>query len=146
MSTPRSERRLIRLKNEQPIGPRRLRAALASSSNIPFSQLPYQCFQEARKILAEDRAEKEDEIKRTREKIGRLQGVVDEAKEKKLVEEGHLSIEELKQKEHRLRSMRHRLEDLKIWADINDPLVKKRFEDGMGKDTQPIPVKSKATN
>lgn len=34
--------------------------------------------------------------------------------------------------------MRHRLEKEKIWADINDPLVKKRFEDGMGDMSKPI--------
>lgn len=35
-------------------------------------------------------------------------------------------------KQHRLRSMRRELENLKILADINDPMVKKRFEDGLG--------------
>ena len=37
-----------------------------------------------------------------------------------------------REREHRLKSMRRRLEETKIWADINDPLVKKRFEDGDG--------------
>ncbi len=35
-------------------------------------------------------------------------------------------------KQRRLLSMRTALEELKILADINDPLVKKRFEDGKG--------------
>ena len=35
-------------------------------------------------------------------------------------------------KQVRLRSMEQDLEQLKIYADINDPLVKKRFEDGLG--------------
>ena len=35
-------------------------------------------------------------------------------------------------KKAKLLAMQKYLEDLKIWADINDPLVKKRFEDGMG--------------
>lgn len=36
------------------------------------------------------------------------------------------------QKQVRLTSMRNHLERLKILADINDPLIKKRFEDGLG--------------
>jgi large subunit ribosomal protein L35 len=35
-------------------------------------------------------------------------------------------------KQRRLSSMRRELERLKILADINDPMVKKRFEDGDG--------------
>jgi large subunit ribosomal protein L35 len=35
-------------------------------------------------------------------------------------------------KQRRLESMRQYLEYLKIQADINDPLIKKRFEDGEG--------------
>ena len=35
-------------------------------------------------------------------------------------------------KAHRLRSMRERLEHTKILADINDPIVKKTFEDKQG--------------
>jgi large subunit ribosomal protein L35 len=36
-------------------------------------------------------------------------------------------------KQLRLLSMRRHLEELKIRADINDPLVKKRYEDGNGR-------------
>ena len=35
-------------------------------------------------------------------------------------------------KKGKLVAMQKYLEDMKIWADINDPMVKKRFEDGMG--------------
>lgn len=41
-------------------------------------------------------------------------------------------------KEHRLRSMREHLNELIILADINDPVVKKRFEDGQGDMNKPI--------
>lgn len=36
------------------------------------------------------------------------------------------------EKDRRLTSMRKYLEELKIFADINDPAIKKRFEDGEG--------------
>lgn len=36
------------------------------------------------------------------------------------------------EKQRRLKDMRKHLEWLKIQADINDPLIKKRFEDGEG--------------
>lgn len=36
------------------------------------------------------------------------------------------------EKQNKLRSMRRRLERLKIMADINDPIIRKRFEDGQG--------------
>src|SRR5690349_22164019 len=45
-----------------PIGSRRRRAAIQSSPNIPFEQLPYQCFQEARAVLQADREQKLLEI------------------------------------------------------------------------------------
>ena len=38
-----------------------------------------------------------------------------------------------RQKEQRMTSMQRTLEELKIHADINDPVVKKRYEDGQGK-------------
>ncbi|KAK5167501.1 mitochondrial 54S ribosomal protein YmL35 [Saxophila tyrrhenica] len=129
--TSRTEKKLIATQNQYPIGSRRRRAALATSTNIPFSQLPYQCFQEARKVLLEDRAEKVREVEMMRERIAKL-----EAKGSRLGEgEGEV---ERRKREHQIRSMRKRLEDWKILADINDPLVKKRFEDGMGDMTKPI--------
>lgn len=98
---------------------------MLTSPNIPFVELPYQCFQEARKFLQEDRNEKLEEIKKQRERIERLS-------DKVVVEES-----EKAKKDHRLRSMRRTLEELKILADINDPMVKKTFEDGHGRSDDP---------
>lgn len=117
---PRLERKLMKAGNP-PIGSRRRRAALAQSPGIPFDQLPYQCFQEARKILVEDRAEKLKKIETERARISRLE-TADPATFR--------GGEAYKQK--RLKSMRAELEELKILADINDPNVKRRFEDGKG--------------
>ncbi len=103
-----------------PVGSRRRRAALASSDNIPFEQLPYQTFQEARKVLQADREEKIRQIEVERSRIHRL-----EAKDVASVGGGQ-------QKQNKLDSMRRHLEHLKILADINDPMIKKRFEDGEG--------------
>ena len=107
-------------KGNLPIGSRRRRAALKSSANIPFEQLPYQCFQEARKILQADREEKLSQIEVQRARIAKLQS-----------QETHSREEEL-QKLNQLTSMQKRLRELKILADINDPIIKKRFEDGQG--------------
>lgn len=117
---PRLERRLNKT-GRQPVGSRRRRAALAQSPGIPFDQLPYQCFQEARKILVEDRAEKLEKIEIERARIARLRDV-DPAT--------FPGGEVYKQK--RLASMQVELERLKILADINDANVKRRFEDGKG--------------
>lgn len=103
-----------------PIGSRRRRAALKSSANIPFEQLPYQCFQEARKVLQADREEKLEMIAKERLRIKRLEA-----------QDASISGGE-SQKQTRLDSLRRHLEYLKIQADINDPLIKKRFEDGEG--------------
>lgn len=119
VANKREERKLIKT-GVLPIGSRRRRAALRTSAGIPFEQLPYQCFQEARKILKEDRAEKIEEIQKQRERIARVEA------QDAAISGGRAA------KEQRLRSMRNRLEELKILADINDPLVKKRFEDGEG--------------
>lgn len=104
------------------MGSRRRRAALATSFNIPFEQMPYQCFQEARKVLNQDR----------QEKIGQI--IVEEAKIKRLEAADASTFrggESYKQK--RLESLRKYVEELKILADINDPVVKRKFEDGQGK-------------
>ncbi|CRK39896.1 hypothetical protein BN1723_018741, partial [Verticillium longisporum] len=45
-----------------PVGSRRRRYAIRTSQNLPFEQLPYQAFQEARKILALDRQKKVEAI------------------------------------------------------------------------------------
>lgn len=104
-----------------PIGSRRRRAAQAQTSNIPFNELPYQCFQEARKILIADRAEKLRQIDTERARIARLREA-----DSSTLPGGDVS------KQKRLKSMQTELERLKILADINDPNVKRRFEDGLG--------------
>ncbi len=120
VTDPKQERKLMK-SGIIPIGSRRRRAALKSSDNIPFEQLPYQCFQEARKILAADREEKLKLIATERLRISNL--VATDAAN---VRGGE------KTKQTRLESMRRHLEYLKIQADINDPLIKKRFEDVEG--------------
>jgi large subunit ribosomal protein L35 len=124
--TPRSERKLLEMKGIHPIASRRRRAALASTSQIPFTQLPYQCFQEARKILAADRAQKVEEIHRIRERINALQDAGDGVREGEKGQEGRRKRDDI------VKGLRERLEKYKIYADVNDPVVKKRFEDGMG--------------
>ena len=119
VSKPAQERRLVNETGQQPVASRRRRHMLKQAQNIPFEQLPFQCFQEARKVLQEDRKEKLEDIKMQRERIEKL-----EAKQVAPQDEGN--------KNHRLRSMRHRLEHTKILADINDPIVKKTFEDKQG--------------
>ncbi|KAF2014849.1 PEBP-like protein [Aaosphaeria arxii CBS 175.79] len=127
----RDERRLIRREGIQPVGSRRRRAALRRSNinktpEIPFEQLPYQCFQEARKILLDDRREKLEQIQTQSLRISNL-----------LSQDPSVSGG-AQAKEARLRSMRNRLEELIILADINDPIVKKKFEDGQGDMNKPI--------
>ena len=119
VTSPKLERRLVRA-GTPPIGSRRRRAALQTAPNIPFEQLPYQCFQEARKLLLEDREQKLKEIEVERARLARLR------------ETTTANPEEEAQKQTRIRSMERRLEKLKIYADINDPIVKRRFEDGLG--------------
>lgn len=104
-----------------PIGSRRRRAAMKSSDNLPFEQLPYQCFQEALNVLKADREEKMKEIQTERLRISNLEA------------QGVASIKGgEKERQNRLFHMKRHLEWLKIQADINDPLIKKRFEDGDG--------------
>lgn len=106
---------------KMPIGSRRRRVAIRTTDNIPFEQLPYQAFQEARRVLAADREEKLAQIKLELDKIAWL-----EKKDATEVKGGQ------KMKDIRLASLRRHVERLKILADVNDPLVKKRFEDGLG--------------
>lgn len=120
VSSRRLERRLVKTGNP-PIGSRRRRVALQETSGIPFEKLPYQCFQEARKILMADREEKLKQIEADRARIIRLR------------DSDHALSGGKARKQQRLKDMIDRLERLKILADINDPLVKKRFEDGLGK-------------
>ena len=90
-------------------------------TQVPFEQMPYQCFQEARKVLNQDREEKISKIIDQTERIKRL-----EATEASTFRGGE------PYKQRRLQSLRAEVEKLKIMADINDPEVKRRFEDGMG--------------
>lgn len=122
----KQERRLLRRDHVLPVGSRRRRAvlrrsALQKAAEIPFEQLPYQCFQEARKVLLEDRQEKIKQIETQQLRIRNLEA------QDPAVSGGSQA------KETRLRSMKEHLNELIILADINDPVVKKKFEDGQGK-------------
>jgi len=118
--TSRKGERILFEHGILPIGSRRRRAAISTSPNIPFEQLPYQCFQEARKVLQADREQKIKEIEVERGRIERLAA------------QDAQSVGGEVQKQNKLDSMRRHLEHLKILADINDPMIKKRFEDGEG--------------
>lgn len=109
-----------------PVGSRRRRAAIKTSQNIPFELLPYQCFQEARKVLQEDR----------QEKLKALSTALAQARRLEETPADKLPGGERK-KSMRLASMRKHIEELKILVDINDPTVKRRFEDGLGKSIGP---------
>ncbi|KAH8801691.1 putative 54S ribosomal protein L35, mitochondrial [Xylogone sp. PMI_703] len=126
VTNPKQERALMR-SGVKIIGSRRRRAALRTSQNIPFEQLPYQCFQEARKVLAEDREEKIKAIETERLRIATTM-----ARDAATFKGGE------QQKQNQLDSMQRHLERLKILADINDPVIKKLFEDGQGDMNKPI--------
>lgn len=118
--TRHTERRLAKKLGVLPVGSRRSRAARSTTGNIPFEQLPYQCFQEARQVLAADREEKIKLIEDLRVRIAKVVAKDDAAcggKDRKKI---------------RVDSMKKQLESYKIQADINDPMVKKKFEDGKG--------------
>lgn len=105
---------------KQLVGSRRRRAAISSTTNIPFEQLPYQCFQEARKVLLADREDKLKKIEVERKRIAKVQAQ----------DAAELGGEA--RKIGKLVAMHKYLEHLKILADSNDPVIKKRFEDGLG--------------
>lgn len=119
---PEFEAPLIKA-GKMPVGSRRRRVALRSITDLglPFEQLPYQAFQEARAVLAADRADKLGQIRTQLGRIARLEGADPAA-----VRGGQ------RMRDTRLASLRRHVERLKILADANDPLVKKRFEDGLG--------------
>ncbi|OTB07792.1 hypothetical protein M426DRAFT_317690 [Hypoxylon sp. CI-4A] len=121
-----AERKLVRM-GTPPIGSRRRRAAIRTSENVPFEQLPYQAFQEARRVLQEDRSEKIQAIAKELAKIRRLEDTPADQ-----VPGGE------RKKTLRLASLRQHVEDLKILADVNDPVVKRKFEDGLGDMDKPI--------
>ncbi|KYK60868.1 putative ribosomal protein YmL35 [Drechmeria coniospora] len=123
---PEFEAALIKA-GKMPVGSRRRRVAMRLTADIPFEQLPFQAFQEARKILAADREDKLSKIATELSKIARL-----EAKGAEDIRGGQ------QMKDTKLASLRRHVEELKILADVNDPLVKKRFEDGLGDMNKPI--------
>lgn len=121
----RQEKELLKRTGQMPVGSRRRRLIIRNQhekgeTSIPFTQLPYQCFQEARKFLAEDRTEKIAAIELFRTRIANL-----------MAQDPAISGGE-QNKQRRLDSMRRKLEEYKILADVNDPMVKKNFEDGKG--------------
>ena len=122
VSQRKHEKLLQKHQGVMPTGSRRRRAAIQTSDPnfLPFEQMPYQCFQEARKVLAADREEKLAQITVMRSRIGKVLEQSAEAMGGDYVKQGKL-----------VRMQKH-LEHLKILADINDPIIKKRFEDGMG--------------
>lgn len=73
-------------------------------------------------MLAEDRTAKLKELKETSVEIAKLE---------QRPANVYWAGEQFKQK--KLESLYRHLEDLKIQADINDPAVKRKFEDGLGK-------------
>lgn len=147
---PWAEKELMR-RGTPPIGSRRRRAALQTTTAlsramagndtladraggpVPFELMPYQCFQEARKVLQGDREEKLRQISAETAKIRKLEEVLAGGDAAKVTSRGGTSY-----LQKRLASLRKHLEHLKILADINDPLVKRRFEDGLGDMNKPI--------
>lgn len=75
-------------------------------------------------MLIADREQKLKRIETERARIARLQAMDTTA-----IPGGDM------QKQKRLQSMQQELENLKILADVNDPTVKRRFEDGNGEST-----------
>ncbi|ATY58630.1 Phosphatidylethanolamine-binding PEBP [Cordyceps militaris] len=126
-TVPREREQELMDQGTMPIGSRRRREAIRTTGSLPFEQLPYQAFQEARKILAADRATKVASLQATVAKAAAL-----EAQDAATVKGGETM------KQIRLRSLRKEAHRLTILADINDPLVKRRFEDGLGDMTKPI--------
>jgi large subunit ribosomal protein L35 len=116
----RQEEEALKKQGKTPIGSRRRRAALSTTAGLSFEELPYQCYQEARKILAEQRAETVQKIEQQRDRIARLR------EQDPVISGGE------REKQHRLNSMQRLLDELKIEADIHDPKVKMTFEDGLG--------------
>jgi large subunit ribosomal protein L35 len=118
--TFKQEKQLKQFRRLLPIGSRRRRIAMASTDNVPFSQLPYQCFQEARKVLAEHRRETLDQIATQQERVST------HLKRDPASHGGELAMRS------RIAGMETKIKELKIEADIHDPMIKKTFEDGHG--------------
>lgn len=120
--TNRTEEKALFEAGTHPIGSRRRRAAMQQTGSVPFDQLPYQCFQEARQILIADREEKLRQIEVERVRLERAQALDPET-----IRGGE------KAKQLKIKDIQKHMERLKIYADINDANVKRRFEDGYGK-------------
>lgn len=131
---PEFEAALIKA-GKMPIGSQRRRVAMRTTGDVPFEQLPYQAFQEARKILAADREDKLAKLTAELEKIAAL-----ESKDPGMIKGGQ------KMKDTKLASLRRYVAQLKILADVNDPLVKKRFEDGLGKTSRDVADENRSAN
>ncbi|CAK7216229.1 mitochondrial 54S ribosomal protein YmL35 [Sporothrix curviconia] len=153
---PWAEKELMR-RGTPPVGSRRRRAALQMATAInraiagndtlagrdggpvPFELMPYQCFQEARKVLQADREDKLRQIAAEAAKIRKLEAVLAasandcDTSTTSVTSRGGTAF-----LARRLASLRKHVEHLKIMADINDPLVKRRFEDGLGDMSKPI--------
>ncbi|KAJ2902191.1 phosphatidylethanolamine-binding protein [Zalerion maritima] len=118
-----AERRLMQ-KGVYPVGSRRRRVAIRTSPNLPFEHMPYQCFQEALNILRDDRAEKVAKLQRIEKKLEALIA--------------RDSAEMQKNKARRIRETKQYMDELVIEVDINDPLVKRNSEDGLGDMNKPV--------
>lgn len=114
-------------EGKMPIGSRRRRVAIRTTTDVPFEHLPYQAFQEARKILAADRELKLEAMRKTERKLENMETI-----EAEQVKGGQYM------KDQKIASLRRHIEELKILADVNDPVVKKRYEDGLGDMNKPI--------
>lgn len=114
--------RKLQKQGINPIGSRRRRAAVRQTQGLPFEQLPYHAYQEARKLLAADRLKKLEEIKRAYQRLKTV-----EAQPAETYRSGTAH------KNKMLYSLRKQLWYLKIQADINDPAVRMKWEDGLGK-------------
>lgn len=93
------------------------------ANTYDWDAMDYHCFQEARRLLAADRA---DKIRRILEQQALIRHI--EAQDGDAV---YRCGEKYKQR--RLASLRREVHRLKILADINDPEIRRRFEDGLGK-------------
>jgi large subunit ribosomal protein L35 len=118
--TPKQERLLWENQRLRPIGSRRMRVAKATTPGVPFEQLPYQCFQEARKVLVDHRNEVLEKIKAQTERIERIKN-------------REAGAQDEKRDGQTIRKLTRNIQGLVIEADSQDPLILKRFEDGKGK-------------
>lgn len=105
-----------------PIGSRRRRVAIRTSPNLPFEYLPYQCFQEAMNVLRQDRQEKLDMIASMEKRLAKMK-----MRDASTFKGGE------KDRFDKIRRMKQTLDKLIIEADINDPEVKRRSEDSLGR-------------